>query len=313
MPEILPKNPINVVARRTGLSPHVIRVWERRYGVIQPERSSGNRRLYSEQDIQRLFLLRRVTDLGHPISHIASCSTEELESLVGQSSDAAGARAAALPLDDATAAALLDRCQAAVGHLDPHGLREALAEGQVQYPHPTLMRLLLAPLMHWLGENWHSGQLRVAQEHLCSEIVRHLLVELRLSYRPAPEAPAIVLATPAQQWHEIGALMAAVTAGAAGWRPVYLGANLPLEEIAFAATRTNARAVGLSLVFPQEDAILGQELRGLRRRLPDSVEIVAGGRSAPRFARALSAINARVLPDLDDFHAFLDEPRLGQE
>ncbi len=66
-----PLHPIQVAAARTGLSPHVIRVWERRYGAVKPERGDSKRRLYSDEEIERLTLLRNATQAGHPISTIA--------------------------------------------------------------------------------------------------------------------------------------------------------------------------------------------------------------------------------------------------
>ena len=70
-----PEYSIKVVARRTGLSPHVIRAWERRYGAVEPERSATGRRLYSDTEIERLQALERATRAGHSIGQIAQLST----------------------------------------------------------------------------------------------------------------------------------------------------------------------------------------------------------------------------------------------
>src|SRR5678815_2708765 len=77
-----PHHPIGVASERTGLSPDVLRVWERRYGVVEPHRSSGGQRVYSDSDIERLSLLHRATKGGHGISHVASLSKSRLEELV---------------------------------------------------------------------------------------------------------------------------------------------------------------------------------------------------------------------------------------
>ena len=75
---------MKVVARRTGLSPHVIRMWEKRYGVVAPARTETRRRLYTEADITRLGLLRQATLLGYSISRIAALPTEQLRALVNE-------------------------------------------------------------------------------------------------------------------------------------------------------------------------------------------------------------------------------------
>ena len=85
-------HPIRVVARRTGLTPHVIRAWEKRYGAVTPHRTETNRRLYSQEDVERLTLLRRSTLLGRSIGQIAKMSTEELRRLVGEDETAQRAR-----------------------------------------------------------------------------------------------------------------------------------------------------------------------------------------------------------------------------
>src|SRR5512143_2420604 len=80
-PSNLPRHPIRVVAQRTGLSGHVLRAWERRYHVVEPTRSEGGQRLYSEADIERLLLLRRLTEAGGAISQLAHLPSSELRRL----------------------------------------------------------------------------------------------------------------------------------------------------------------------------------------------------------------------------------------
>ena len=75
------RHPIGVVSRRTGLKPDLIRAWERRYGAVAPGRSDTRRRFYSDADIARLQLLKRVVDTGRSIGQVANLSNEELESL----------------------------------------------------------------------------------------------------------------------------------------------------------------------------------------------------------------------------------------
>src|SRR5687768_12427129 len=105
-----PRHPIGVVADRTGLSPDVLRVWERRYGVVEPQRSAGGQRLYSDADVERLVLLHRATRGGHGISHVASLSRAKLEDLVGEI-EAAGI-VAPIPLRDEAAHPVVEQALA---------------------------------------------------------------------------------------------------------------------------------------------------------------------------------------------------------
>ena len=115
----------------------------------------------------------------------------------------------------------------------------------------------------------------------------------------------LVVATPAGQVHEFGALIVAATAAAEGWRVTYLGTDLPAEDIAEAAARTRARAAALSVVFPAGDAALGDELRRLRAVLPKDVALVVGGAAASAYSEVLDEIGAARLTDLDAFRAQL--------
>ncbi|HSP07725.1 MAG TPA: MerR family transcriptional regulator, partial [Acidobacteriota bacterium] len=76
--EMAQEHPIRVVARRTGLTPHVIRIWEKRYGAVVPRRTSTKRRFYTDEDVERLILLRRATMSGRSIGQVARLSREEL-------------------------------------------------------------------------------------------------------------------------------------------------------------------------------------------------------------------------------------------
>ncbi|HPC11710.1 MAG TPA: MerR family transcriptional regulator, partial [candidate division Zixibacteria bacterium] len=89
--------PIRVVAAKTGLSAHLIRMWERRYGAVEPSRTNTRRRLYSESDVRRLTLLRRATQAGAAIGQIATLPEDDLESLVASYEQLGAVRGAGAP------------------------------------------------------------------------------------------------------------------------------------------------------------------------------------------------------------------------
>ncbi len=90
---------MKLVSRRTGLSPHVIRVWEKRYGAICPQRTPTHRRQFSDEDIQRLVYLKRLTDVGHNIGNVASLPTEDLQELLGEERPAEESDGKSFPAD----------------------------------------------------------------------------------------------------------------------------------------------------------------------------------------------------------------------
>ena len=308
------RHPIGVVARRTGLKPDLIRAWERRYGAVEPGRSGTRRRLYSDADIARLLLLKRAVATGRSIGQIADLPNETLESLIaadrpGPDGSAEPPPFAAPDHREAPLDAFLDACLAAARRLDGTELERQLELASVALSRAVLLERLLVPLLDRVGELWRQGDLRPSHEHVASAVVRSFLGGMRLSLDTLGQGPRIVATTPPRQRHELGALMAAASAAAEGWRVTYLGPDLPAEEIAAACRETGARALALSIVYPPDDPALPDELRRLRRLLPPDVAVLAGGRAAAAYTAVLAEIGARRIDDLASFRRELEELR----
>ncbi len=305
------KHPIQIVARRTGLTADVIRVWERRYEAVSPHRTPTNRRLYSDVDVERLQLLRRATLAGRRIGDVADLPIDELRRLVAEDESAASEADPAAPAGarHPQARRLVDECLAAVEALDADRLTATLSNASVMLSAPVLLEQLLMPLMDAIGRRWRDGSLRPAHEHLTTSIVRSFLGSLKeVQPHPGPR-PDIVVTTPAGQLHELGALTVAVTAALDGWSATYLGPNLPAEELAVAVKLRRSVAVALSVVHPGDDPGLAGELRRLRRLLADDVALIVGGSAAQDYEPVLKEIGALRRPDLASFRAELQALR----
>ncbi len=303
-----PGYPMRLVIKRTGLTAHVIRAWERRYSAVTPLRTETNRRLYSDEDIQRLNLLRLATTAGHSISQIARLPADQLRDLIPaqptrSEAPQTGQPGAGKPED------FLEETVQAVQTMDGEGLESALMRASVALSLPALVEDLIAPMLHRIGELWRLGKVRAANEHLASAVVRTLLGNIKESHRVNDEAPRLVATTPAGQWHELGALIATVTAAAEGWRALYLGANLPAHEIAAAANENRVRAVALSIVYPPDDPHLGNELRQLRRFLAPEIALLAGGRAARHYTTDLQEVGAHIIDGTVTLRAVLERIR----
>jgi methanogenic corrinoid protein MtbC1 len=281
----------------------VIRAWEKRYGAVTPHRTETNRRLYSQEDVERLSLLRRSTLLGRSIGQIAKLPTEELRRLVAE--DEAAQRAASptgapeIVPTTGHGARILSACLEAAKELDASRLQHELDSAVVTLSRPVLMSDVVVPLMQSLGNAWREGSVRVAHEHLATAVVRTFVGSLNGAFQVSANAPRIVVTTPSGQLHEIGALLAAATAAADGWRTTYLGPSLPAEEIAGAARQNEARAVALSIVYPTDDAHVASELKKLRKFLPPSTKIIVGGRGASSYRQVLDEIGAAQPAELE--------------
>ncbi len=299
------------VVQRTGLSPHVIRVWEKRYRAVEPRRTPSNRRLYSDAEVRRLALLHAATKAGHSIGTIARLPDDQLQVLAGWVEKPA----AAVPQANGKVAAadasggFLPLAMEAVRRLDTRGLESVLLRASLELGSQGLLQKLIAPLAIRLGELWQAGELTAAEEHFASAVVRGFLTSLARPYVQSEHAPLLVVATPAGQLHELGAVLVSAAAQGHGWRVAYLGPSLPAVEIAGAAIRSGARAVALSVVYPADDPSLPDEFKALRKCLPEAVPLVVGGRAAPAYRETLDALGAQVVGDLEGLYAFLEEFR----
>lgn len=306
------QHPIGYVSRRTGLSTHVIRVWERRYNAITPKRSDTARRLYSEADIDRLKLLRTLSQEGHSIGQVAHRTTAELKRMIRDLSEIVPAPEDYPTIDSVAAddlTAIMRECQSSIEHMDATALRAALMQGRVALPEISVLEQLVGPLMTWVGERWHDGTIRVGHEHLASVIVKNFLARMRESCTTSSDAPVIIVATPTEELHEVGALLAATLASIEGWNEVYFGPNLPAADLANAVMKKGASALALSIAAPGDNPRLGSELRDLRQMLPDEVEIIVGGAGAHRHRDFLEENRIHLVGSLREFRNLLQTIR----
>lgn len=310
------KYSMKVVSMRTGLSAHAIRAWERRYKAVSPQRDSNNRRYYTEDDIERLLLLKRGTDAGFGISQIVNSSDEELKNLIGTMNviDLPVKRENTLEESSTEYSATsiesyIERFMNAVDKMDSKGLESILIQAEADYGINSMMENFLVPIMEKIGEGWRKGELRISHEHLASHVIRTFLSGVLTSQKVSPTAPNVVVTTPADQWHDIGALILAVTAASEGWNVTYLGANLPAEEIAGAVKNNLCKAVILSIVYPEDDPVLVQEIRKLKRMLPGNVSIIVGGRASTSYKKVLDEVNALQVDSLYSIRTTLEKLR----
>ncbi|MDQ6623168.1 MAG: MerR family transcriptional regulator [Verrucomicrobiota bacterium] len=302
-----PLRTITFVARQTGLSIHAIRVWEKRYGAVRPARAANNRRLYTEEDVERLRLLHEATLAGHAISQVANASIAELHSLVRESSTVpAGLEQTRRKQIDQNIESLTRAALAEIVQFDARRFSKVLEQAAVDLGSPAVLQNFLAPLAERVGDLWRAGELTIAHEHFATASIAEFLRSFARPYAVNASAPHLVLATPPGQLHELGAIIVAAAARSHGWRTTYLGPALPIEEFAGSVRYLRPRAVGLSIVFPPDDTALQNDLRKLGDLLPAECALIVGGRSAFGYEEIFREINATFVTQLSDFYPVLD-------
>lgn len=302
--------PIQLASKLSGLSQHVIRIWERRYSALSPSRTDTNRRMYCDEAVKRLKLLKILTENGHRIGGVARLGTTDLEELARS--------VQVIPADPTTsvpAADLIKQNQpeepehyieasiAASKRYDCEGLRRVLLQARLQLGQRGMLHQVVCPLVVQLGSKWQQGGLRPSHEHIATAVIRELLLTPVPGCQTPAHAPELVVATPAGELHEMGALIVAATARDMGWYVTYLGPNLPVEEIAACAIARHATAVALSVVYPENCPRIVEQLRRMRELLPPSMRCIVGGRAAEGYRAVLpdEAIQwVKCLHGLDD-------------
>lgn len=284
------RHTISVVADRTGLSRDVLRVWERRYQAVEPLRSAGGQRLYSDEQLERFQLLAAATRLGRSIGSIASLSTSELARLVADDVAATSNSAnEALALSASTAdSAYIAVAALALEHarrLDATSLDRELRRSVGQHGLPAFLEVIVPTLMYRIGDEWAAGTLAIPHEHLASGIVLAILLEAVRAIPETPDAPRLLVATPSGEQHVVGAAMIAAAAALDGWNILFLGADVPAADLVMAAS--GVRAIALSVVHAHDPAQTQREIQGTRATLPSHIPIIAGGAAAVRLRKDL--------------------------
>jgi MerR family transcriptional regulator, light-induced transcriptional regulator len=285
IPETPTWHSIADVERDTGLSKDTLRVWERRYGFPMPARDALGERQYDDDQLIRLRHIRRLIDAGHRPGRVVALPLDGLVALNTQPQveriqpAASRADAPPLPVASSDSGLVTEHWMQLLRRQDAHGLRQALAQMQLERGLARLITDCVAPMNVRVGQAWLEGRLAVYEEHLYTEIVQSVLRQAlgQLAQARAPRPPRILLTTLPGEVHGLGLLMAECFMVLEGCHTIPLGVQTPLPDIVTAADASEADVVALSFTAAQNPRDVRAALGQLRERLPAHVEIWAGG------------------------------------
>ena len=299
---------MRVVMRRTGLTADALRAWEKRYGAVDPHRSPGGQRLYTDDDVDRLVLLQRVTALGRSIGQVAKLPTHALRSLLMEDGSALEGPESA---DNGAAAAeeVYSDARTRGEALDAPGLEQVLRRGALLLGVSALVEWVIVPLLREMGDPTRRGETTTASERVAGQAVLRTIHWIGKTLIETPDAPRLILATTEGERQELGIQVAAAVAAALGWQVTYLGCDLSTDSIIDATRQTGANVLGVS--FASADAARhGQEaLRAIRENLSPGVAVIAVGDGAMEMANDLTELGLCVLPTFGEIRRFLESYR----
>lgn len=242
---------IGEVARRSGVSPELLRAWERRYGLLRPARTESGYRLYSEEDVARVARMQELLRAGLAAAEAArqAAVTEEPP-------------AAAAPRRDLDLRSLAD----ALSRYDDAGAHDAFDRLLSDFSGTAVLEGAVLPLLRELGERWERGEASVAEEHFASNLIRGRLLGLARGWDRGSGPRAVLACAPGER-HELGLIAFGIALRDHGWRITFLGAETPTETLALAVAALAPAAV---VVVALDRARLGDPavLRDVSRAAP---------------------------------------------
>ena len=278
---------ISAVERDTGLSKDLLRMWERRYGFPQPGRDDNGERQYTPDQVAKLRAVKRLMDTGLRPGKLIDRSLQELNALAD--SRVGPRRETTTPPAERDVLMLLRK------H-DSTGLLYTLANTLMRQGLQRFVLDTVSPLNRAVGEAWMRGELQVFEEHLYTE---QLQATLRTAVNTFPRQsgnPRFLLTTVPGEQHGLGLLMVEALLVPEGAQCISLGTQTPIDDIVRAALahKVNCVALSFSVAFPLRQA--GESLAALRRELPATVALWAGGEMTRRLRKTLPGV--QLLPEL---------------
>ncbi|MEV4265827.1 MerR family transcriptional regulator [Kribbella sp. NPDC049584] len=229
---------IGALSKRAGVSEHVLRAWETRYGLLSPTRSAGGYRLYSESDVRRVQRMRAFLAKGLSAAEAARAVLSERSTVAADPVSVRKAEAGGVA-----------NLRAALDDLDERAAHHVLDELFGALTIEAVIRDVLIPYLHELGDRWGRGQVSVGQEHFASNLIRSRLAGLAPGWGGG-QGPRALLACPPGELHDIALLSFGLVLRRSGWRVIYLGADSPMADVEHAATVLGPDLVMLSASDP---------------------------------------------------------------
>ncbi len=231
---------IDHVARITGLTKHVIRSWERRFQLLNPERGDNRYRMYSQEDVDLLFYIKGQLEEGFTIGELASLGRENLIERMRDQAPRANEP------EDTPLERINNLLVSSIDPLDKRKFIQTLNEGVSLLPFDDVFYKIFVPLQRQVGDMWHEGKIGVGVEHFVSNQIRQKFLSLLNQLPVAHQGPRVVISCLPGDHHELGAWMAAYLCSINGCQVYYLGANMPVKELGAFCTLTRPSLVLLS-------------------------------------------------------------------
>ncbi len=266
--------PIRVLSEKTGVAPTTLRAWERRYGLLKPQRTPKGHRLYDAKDVDAVNRIVNLLNENYTISKaITAIKLEEIQEKIEAGTTEASSREAEPNTDHWVD--FHNRFLNAIEQFDEARLDSIYNEALSLYPIDLVSSQILRPLLKTLGQRWEERDAGIAEEHFFTSYLRNK-VGARLHHSSGKSnGSRILLACMPGEFHELGSLLFGLSAMSRGYRILFLGADLPLDQIPHVVNSTEIDAVLLSAVNVTLRGQLARQLEKLAGEL--TIPVMLGG------------------------------------
>jgi len=273
----LERFPIRVLAEKTSVGTSTLRAWERRYGLLHPERTPKGHRLYSDSDAKRVLKILDLLNDGHSLPNISEMLSVENTSTASKNLYES-TNSDPTPYVEKTAMANIwdehiKSTLEATSDFNVERIDATYNEASSLYPVDMVTDRLIQPVIVSLGTRWKEHPDRgVAEEHFYTSWLKNRLgARFHHAYSQARGARIICACVPGS-FHEVGLMLFALSALARGYRVLYFGADLPLDQLAYISQRSAAKAIVLGAQTNMNNDV-NKELNGLIQELNTPVFI----------------------------------------
>ncbi|MBL7554773.1 MAG: MerR family transcriptional regulator [Bdellovibrionaceae bacterium] len=302
---------IKAVSKMTGINENTIRAWERRYNVVEPERSADGRRLYSRKDVEKLSLLWKLVQKGHLIGQIASLSVVQLKKMDGEHV------AGELVSESAKEQVHLETIISSLKKFDLDAIHHSLQKARFELSPRDIITRLILPLLKAVGTEVMDSKLSISQEHLLSSLLRDHLGNVYQSlspyeYKVRSLQTRVIITTREGDLHEFSILLAAILCRIHGYETYYLGPNMPMVDLAHACEqfKINFVILGLAALPPEKEFVAAANyLKQLDQALPKKMQFLCGGMANVPMNVISSGRKYLFFSSIDELDTFLAQNR----
>lgn len=290
---------IGELSKRTGISTHTLRMWEKRYESPQSIRLPSGHRRYLPSEMERLQVVARAIKLGFRAGKVVGSTLDELNRLLGLEPSDSSRVLPSIPIDDS---AILNQCIQWIAEFDEENFELEMHRQWGQRGTLDFVIYLVTPLVIRIGQEWQDGNFTVAHEHFATEILSNFLTSRWRRQNERKDGPTVILTTLPGESHLLGLQMCAAVISVTNWKIISLGLDVPEEEIAATVERCESPLLCVSVSEWYGTSQAKPILWRLRKQLGRQTDIVVGGGGAPSNLDGI-----KVISDLNEFYLQLTD------